>query len=223
MRFMTGATAVLALASLQVAPLAAQGKTFEGTVTFHTVADEDVGSFTYSMKGSRARFEPQAVRMPMYMILDMQKEVMLMVMTGENMYMEMPLDNEDSQGDEVKMPDPVNTGKTDVVAGRSCEIWRLNDPEEEKTYEMCLARDMGMFMQGSNPMGGSGAASAAWQAELRKGGLFPLRVVEKSGGASKQVLVATKIEEKKLDDSLFTVPSGMKKMEMPGGMGRRPR
>lgn len=215
MRFITCGTGVLALALVHVAPLAAQGKTFEGTVTFQTTDEGEVGNFTYSMKGSRARFEPQDLSMPMYMLLDMEKEVMHMVVPSEKMYMEMPIDEESLQDDDAKVPEPVNTGRKDVVAGKSCEIWTMDDPEERATYEMCLARDMGMFMQGKNPMGGGRGGSAAWQAELRKGGLFPLRVVEMSGGESKPILVATKIEAKKLGDSLFTLPPGMKKMSMP--------
>ena len=171
MRFITCGTGVLALALVHVAPLAAQGKTFEGTVTFQTTDEGEVGNFTYSMKGSRARFEPQDLSMPMYMLLDMEKEVMHMVVPSEKMYMEMPIDEESLQDDDAKVPEPVNTGRKDVVAGKSCEIWTMDDPEERATYEMCLARDMGMFMQGKNPMGGGRGGSAAWQAELRKGGL----------------------------------------------------
>lgn len=221
MRIMTSAMTVLAFASLHVASLDAQGKKFEGTVTFHTVVDEDQGTFTYSIKGSKARFEMKDASMPMVMLLDLDRETMAMIMEGENMYMEFPIDDEDASEADQKMPDPVKTDRNDQVAGRSCEIWTLDDPEERKTYEMCVARDMGSFMQTSNPMGGR--SSPAWEAELRKGGMFPLRVIETSGGKSQQILLVTKIEEKKLDDVLFAVPSGMKKMEMPPGMGRRPR
>jgi hypothetical protein len=224
MRILPAAAAALALATMTPAPqsLLAQNKPFEGTVTFQASGNRDEGgTFAYSIKGSRVRFEPQNARMPMYMIMDLEDKVMRMVMTGQNMYMEMPIP--EAEGDEAAASKnaPTNTGRTDEVAGRKCEIWTMT--EDGREFEMCIARDMGAFMQGGGPMARGRRAPPAWQAELRKGGFFPLRVVEKSGSGSNPVLVATKIEERKLDDSLFTVPSGMQKMSMPPGMGgRRP-
>ncbi|HSJ63233.1 MAG TPA: DUF4412 domain-containing protein [Gemmatimonadaceae bacterium] len=220
MRIITAAAALLAVAT--AAPVVpAQGKTFEGTITFEASGGgrNDSGSFAYSIKGSRVRFEPQNAGMPMHMIMDLEEKVMRMVVTGQNMYMEMPIPEVEEDAP-VSKNAPVNTGRTDEVAGRTCEIWTM--AEEGKEFEMCVARDMGTFMQGGGPMARGRRAAPAWQAELRKGGFFPLRVVDKSS-PGKPVLVATKIEEKKLDDALFTVPAGMQKMSMPPGMGgRRP-
>ena len=220
MRF-TSRAAVLCLltAAVPIDPAHGQGKPFEGTVTFEASGGrEDGGTLAYSIKGRRVRFEPEAGRMPMYMIIDLDAMVMRMVMTGQNMYMEMPIPDADSDDAPSSRNAPVNTGRSDQVAGRSCEIWTME--EDGRAFEMCVARDMGVFMQGGGPMGGR--RTPAWQAELRKGGFFPLRVVE-AGAGKKPVLLATKIEEKSLDASLFAVPSGMQKMSMPPGMGgRRP-
>jgi hypothetical protein len=224
MHFTTGATALLALAATLHAPqhADAQNKSFEGTVTFQASGErEGDNTFVYSMKGSRVRFEPQSAQMPMFMIMDLEDKVMRMVMTGQNMYMEVPIPEADGEDAPVSKNAPVNTGRTDEVAGRKCEIWTMT--EDGRSYEMCVARDMGMFMQGGNPMARGRNAPPAWQRELRKGGFFPLRVAQVTGSGSKAVLVATKIEEKRLDDSMFAVPSGMQKMTMPPGMGgRRP-
>jgi hypothetical protein len=215
----SAASALLAVAmtTQSAQPIEAQGK-FEGTVTFEASGERGGDNImVYSIKGSRIRLEPQSARMPMYMVMDMDDKVIRMVMTGQNMVMEMPMpDVADEAAKRVK--EPVNTGRKDKVAGRDCEIWTMADDDAD--YEMCIARDMGMFVQPSGPMQRS--ASPAWQGELRKGGFFPLRVVQKKGSGSETVLVATKVEEKKLDDAMFTVPAGMQKMSMPPGMGRRP-
>ena len=213
----TLASAAAMLATLTSAPFAvpAQGTSFEGTVTFETRMDGEVSSFAYSMKGSRIRFEPRQADMPMYMLMNPDEPVVRMVMIGQNAYMEMAIPDADDASDPTA--EPKNTGRTDEVAGRKCEIWTMTDQGEE--FEMCIARNMGTFMQGGGPM--SRTASPAWQRELRKGGFFPLRI-KTSGGDSQMVMVATKIEEKKLDDSFFDVPAGAKKMSMPPGMGRRP-
>jgi hypothetical protein len=222
MRSISATATLIALVAAVAGGASAQGKSFEGTVTFEGGGGRgESGGFAYSIKGSRVRFEPQGGRMPMYMLMDMEAHTMRVVMTAQNAYMEMELPDADDASAAASKNAPVNTGRTDEVAGRTCEIWTMS--EDGKEFEMCLARDMGTFMQGGGPMMGRGrAAPPAWQRELRKGGFFPLRVAEKTGGTAKTVLVATKVEEKKLDDALFDVPAGANKMSMPPGMGRRP-
>ncbi len=218
MRFLTGAFALATLGSIPTATTHAQDS-FEGTVTFEARGERgEASEFEYSMKGKRIRFEPQDPGTPMYMVMDLEAEVMRMVMTSENMYMEIPIPDAEEEKVKESTGEPVKTNRTDVVAGRKCEIWTMK--EGGKSFEMCVARDLGTFMQGAGPM--SRNATPAWQRELRKGGFFPLRVVEKTAGADRTVLVATKIEQGKLDDSMFGVPAGAKKMSMPPGMGRRP-
>ena len=218
MRFLTGAVALATLASIAPAAALAQ-ESFEGTVTFEARGERgEASGFEYSMKGKRVRFEPQDPQTPMYMVMDLEAEVMRMVMTGQNMYMEIPIPDAEGDNTAASTNEPVKTNRTDEVAGRNCEIWTMT--EGGKSFEMCVARDLGTFMQGAGPM--ARKATPAWQRELRKGGFFPLRVVEKSNGGDKTVLVATKIEQGKLDDSVFGVPVGAKKMAMPPGMGRRP-
>lgn len=216
MRFLTGAVALATIVSTAPVAVLAQ-ETFQGTVTFEARGDRgEATAFAYSMKGKQVRFEPQDPRTPMYMVMDLEAEVMRMVMPGENMYMEIAIPDAEGENAKESGNEPVKTDRMDEVAGRKCEIWTMT--EGRKSFEMCVARDMGAFMQGG---GGPMARSAppAWQRELRKGGFFPLRVVEKASGGDKIVLVATKIEQRELEDSMFGVPAGAKKMTMPG-MGR---
>ena len=220
MRFIASIATLIIATTAAPAGVNAQGKTFEGTVTFESSGGRgDPGGFLYSMKGTRVRFEPQSARMPMYMLMDLDAQTMRMVMPAQNAYMEMEIPDVDEKDAQESTNQPQNTGRKDEVAGRQCEIWTMT--EDGKDFEMCVARDMGTFMQGGGPMAGRGAPPA-WQRELRKGGFFPLRVAETTGGSRKTVLVATKIEEKRLDDAMFDVPTGANKMAMPPGMGRRP-
>lgn len=216
-------TLALALASATPA-LRAQGKQFEGTVTFQSSAESGAeGTFDYSVKGNLVRMDMNARGNSMYIITDADAHKMMMVMPAQNMYMERDLPDMDAasaaEGKDVK---PVNTGRTDTVAGHRCEIWTLTS--EEHSFEMCVARDMGVFASpgGANPM--RRRPPPAWEAELRKGGFFPLRVVRTSGGSPVTVLEATKIEPKSLDASFFKPPADARQMTMPPGMGggRRP-
>lgn len=218
MRFTAPVLALLIIGAIDAMPVAAQGKSFEGTVTFEARGGPDEKTtLVYSIKGSRVRMDPRDAAAEMFMVMDMNEKMMTMVMPGENMYMEFPIPDEDDKAGAAPSVTPVNTGRTDVVAGRKCEIWTMKEQGEE--FEMCVARDMGTFMGGGSPM--TRGASPAWQRELRRGGFFPLRVIQKSGSRDNAVLVATKVEEKSLDEALFKPPAGAKKMAMPPGM-RRP-
>jgi hypothetical protein len=58
--------------------------------------------------------------------------------------------------------------------------------------------------------------------KLYKDGFFPLRISELKGGQPKLKMLATKIEPKSVDASVFQVPSDYTEMKMPGGMPQRP-
>lgn len=217
MRFAASVLTLLAIGAIDAMTAAAQGKSFEGTVTFEARGGpQEKTTLVYSIKGPRVRMDPQDAAAEMFMVMDMNAKTMTMVMPGENMYMEFPIPDDEGKEGAAPSVTPVNTGRTDVVAGRKCEIWTMKEKGEE--FEMCVARDMGTFMGGGSPM--TRAASPAWQRELRKGGFFPLRVIQKGGSGDHAVLVATKVEEKSLDEGMFKPPAGAKKMAMPPGMGR---
>jgi hypothetical protein len=56
----------------------------------------------------------------------------------------------------------------------------------------------------------------SWQRALSSQNLFPLKVVTQMTGEEVTALVATKIEPKKLDPSMFSPPASYQKREMPG-------
>jgi hypothetical protein len=133
---------------------------------------------------------------------------MYMLMPEQKMYMEMDVSqmaDMDVTADNVK---PTKTGKTEVVAGHKCEYWTMK--EEKGQVDVCLARDMGSFEAFSNKSIGD---ASAWQKAIGKNS-FPLKVIMHDDGKEQVALVATKIESKSLDASLFTPPASYKKMEM---------
>jgi len=229
----TRVTASLAVSALCTIPAAAQG--FEGTVTWQMA---DKGEMAQTYKGAQVRTEVtgrggrQGV-----MIMDNSAKTMTMLVPERKMYMQMDMkDMGDRMKDksDAKPPKITATGKTETIAGKTCEVYRYaEEAGKPETMEMCVAKGMGYFMGGNaGPMGmgrrGPGAEMAAVAsnpeyAKLYKDGFFPLRISRLEDGKATNEMVVTKIEPKSVDAAAFKAPADYTEMKMPGGMGGPPQ
>lgn len=115
-------------------------------------------------------------------------------------------------------PKVEKTGKKDVVAGYSCEIWNVTN--EGKKAEICAAEGITWVDLSTVGMSSPEIALAAVTSEANR---FPLRVVAYDvNGAEEMRMEATKVDKKKLDDAHFTVPSDYKVVDMSALMGGLP-
>jgi hypothetical protein len=151
------------------------------------------------------------------MIMDPASHKMYMLMPEQKTYMEMKLSGLDEVDHSPTNAAPTKTGKSEVVAGHKCEYWTVK--EEKGQVDVCLAKDMGGFMVFDNSAIGE---ASAWQQAIGKDS-FPLKVVIHKDEGDEVALVATKVDPKPLDASLFTPPSSYKKMEMNMKMPGTPR
>jgi hypothetical protein len=213
------------------------GGDFEGTITAKIFGGDQDIQLNYSTKGALSRIETSATQERQsftgVMILDMKSGKQMMLLPPTKTYMEMNLKElgEQMKGDEdsTKLPKLTPTGKQETIAGYTCEHWLVDD--EEKT-DVCLAKGLGFFGFGSSEQRGGPlntlrnlnldpeiAAQIEANPELKKfieGGAFPLKITQIENGQPRTVMEVTGIERKTLDDSLFTIPPGYKKMEVPG-------
>lgn len=114
-----------------------------------------------------------------------------------------------------KPPTIDKTGKKDVVAGYSCEIWNVTS--EGKRSEVCVAEGITWIDLADIGMGASELAVAAVAADANR---FPLRLVAYDAkGAEEMRMEATKVEKKKLDDARFVVPPDYRVVDMAAMMG----
>lgn len=211
------AVATLALPSTTMA----QGA-FEGVVTFQVTAGTGgEQTMQYSVKGNKVRMDVTAGGMSMFTLYDGATKTVDMVMPMRQMYMERAVDNEQAMADSAAAKAKIDwTGKKETIAGRECEHANVTDGQGQ-TSDVCLAKGMGPFMRMNGGMGrGRGMGGGGWEGHI--GQAFPLKVI-RNGQVE---MLATKIEEKPLDDSIFRIPDGYQKMQMPmgmpmGGRGRR--
>lgn len=105
-------------------------------------------------------------------------------------------------------PTPVvsKTGRTDTVAGYSCEIVSVVQPPSLARSELCLSRGLTFLGMGVGPFSRLGGG-APWADALQGG--FPLRMETfDASGTSIMKMEATRIDKTSEPDSLFEVPPG---------------
>jgi hypothetical protein len=167
---------------------------------------------TYLIRGDQLRVDmPGGGGMTGYVVLDAGKNVTTMVMRSQRMYMDLGAIQAMMPGaaQAAKTPDIKPTGKKETVAGIECE--HVIVTAKEGQYDVCGAKGLGSFASLPSPMnrGNSGPPGLD---RLGKD-FFPLKMQKVGGDVVMQV---TKIEKKSLDASMFAIPEGYQKMEMPG-------
>src|SRR5262249_21854861 len=205
-------------------------KTFLGNQTMET---------RYAIKGARNRVEthfPEGGAQAEFMqasimLMDVSSRTTTMLFPKTKTYMTMnwgemaeEMTKVSGKNSPMDFPKVTSTGKTETVAGLSCEHWLIGD----KT-DVCMAKGLGYFGGG----GSGGILDKLKNLALRdkikaqldanpefakfvEGGAFPLKMANIENGQPKTIMEVTGVERKSLDDSLFTVPADYKKTEIPG-------
>lgn len=183
------------------------GPGFEGEITMHTQRVGETGSdMRVKSKGDKFRFDVPSPTGTSTAILDPAANKMTMLLDAQKSYMDLDFSKPSAQPS--TNPDTSTakaTGKHETVAGMDCEDWTATDASGKHT-DVCLAAgpsfDLGAL---------SGKPSGAGQKQM-----FPLKSVDYDAkGTELSRMEVTKIEKKKLDDSLFVIPADYKKMELP--------
>jgi hypothetical protein len=216
------------------------GEAFEGTITMRMETPGQNGmDMTYFIKGERSRIESQFGDDPQMrgvMLWDLSVGKMTTLIPQQKMYMTMDftglgasVDESTSDEKEPEFPKLTATGKKETIAGFSCEHYLIGDKQD---VDLCVAKGLGYFGMGGGRGIGSGAGSLKnlflspkliaqaaahpeW-IELLEGGAFPLKMTMTENGQVKMQMEATRIERKKLEDELFTVPADYKELSIPG-------
>lgn len=189
---------------------------FEGVVTYQMGSNGD--SWLYQAKGSKVRIDMTSPKMPsggMSAILDMGAMTTTVLMSTQHVYMTMPMPQNVPMSDSVH--GKITKTGSEVIAGVPCDDYVGTDAKGEKQGMACVARGMGNFLQysSSNPIMRQWASHMSGLNSALGNGGFPLKWVKSNGETT---MLATKVERKSLDASLFSVPAGYTQMQMPAGM-----
>lgn len=188
---------------------------FEGKVTFEVSDEGQNQQISYFVKGNKFLIQPESGEAAGQgsMIYDGDKKAMIIIMTEQKMYMEMPIDATDeiSKSESVGPDYFVKTGNSQNVMGYSCDEFEFKD--EDRKGLALMTKELGSFMFMDNPEGGG---NSQWQKEIMSEGYFPMLVKEEnSSGELETVFKVIDLELMKLDDKMFSAPPGFKKFDMP--------
>ncbi|MBS0170635.1 MAG: DUF4412 domain-containing protein [Nitrospira sp.] len=200
-------------------PALSQAGDFEGVLHMKTTHLDMGGTGTpmdWYVKGDMARMERKREDGRTHvMIMDGQKRTMVMLNSEKKVAMEFNLDDAagkmgDLMKEELDKKSVDRTGKTDKVAGYSCEVWRVSDKQTKKVeHEICVAKGFGRgttaFM---DPKRVQESSQPSWVKQMAKEGGFGLRTINygEDGKESFRSEV-TGIEKKSLNADLFIVPA----------------
>lgn len=180
---------------------------FEGVIYYEVAELSAAGmsEMAYMIKEGKARMEYGNEEQKSSVLFLPDKNQMVVMIHQMQGYMTMDIDDAEEMDESSESEQAENTGQTKTIAGRSCEVWRITDPEE--TYEVCVAKNMGNFV-----MPNTDEETPDWARELMEEGFMPLEVVTLENGGRSVDMRATRIEERNIDDSLFSIPEGYKDM-----------
>ena len=180
----------------------------------------------YMIKAKKFRANMNTSGNEMSSIMDMSAKTVITLMHKHKMYMTYKMDNAFATGAKHPLGGKFyKASGSKTILGYSCEHW-IYEGKTGKT-DMWLTTGLGVFLGLS---GGKTDASGAddWVKAVKAKGLFPLEMDSTGKDNKTMSIVATKVEPKSLSDSLFEVPAGYKKMNMPdfgnmgGGTGKKP-
>jgi hypothetical protein len=188
------------------------GGPFQGSITMTiTNAGKPPETMVYMVKGTKMRFNtPVGERRGGggYVIADTTTNTLTTVMDAQKMAM--VVDMSSAAGGKIsaiadaKKPTSIDrSGKTDTVAGYSCDVVTLTEANGDKG-EACIAKGISYPKMG---------ATSGWMNALNDS--FPLRsVIHDPAGTEKLRMEVTKIDKTPIDDSQFEVPAGYKTTSM---------
>lgn len=197
---------------------------FEGIVTYQiTGRSGHPMTIDYYVKGNKAMIQTHDSVNAMFgaMIIDQDAKTRTMVVPSRKMYMTMPM-NDDKMS--ARMDSSMHDAKikkvgSETVAGIPCDDYTTTGGTANDSGTVCIAHGMGNFAM-------MGMGSASFMSQLEKhvqgfssassGGFFPLKFT-----SQRDTMVATRVDKKTLDPSLFQPPAGYTQMQMPAGAASR--
>lgn len=205
---------------LALLPLpAASEEFFEGVLSFKMGTQGKQTEMKYFMKGSKMRMQIDiAPGMSSAGIADYEKKKIYMLMGQNSMYTEMDIDEKvlaESAGKTFDKSEVIETGETQEILGYTCA--KIVSKKGDETTEIWIAKGFGKFYQPE--MGEKNPTFLALKKKFEEEKAFPFRIITLSPDNKELFkMEVVNVDKKSLDDSLFQIPAGYKKVSMPGAI-----
>ncbi|MEX0773466.1 MAG: DUF4412 domain-containing protein [Balneolales bacterium] len=185
---------------------------FEGAITYKMEADGESQDLTYFMKRNKARVEIAIEQLGgnAVVLIDSESGNMNVLMEQLNMYMEIPIPQDERNADYEEAEGFHLTGETKTIANIQCQQYLFSDERGNETEIWTpVDEEFGNFLFPGmgNKMG------TLKQTDMPDFTFFPF-LVRSSGDDGPMHLEVISLEGKSLNDDLFIVPSNFRKMDI---------
>jgi hypothetical protein len=208
---------LILLLSLLALSAVLSAKSFEGKIRLQMTAEGNKTMFlNYFFKESLMRTDMEVGKGQFTSLVDTVKREITILMPDQKMYMVRPMPETSKRegGEPSRDAEIIRTGETEKILGYKCE--KIIIKSKEGTSDVWGAEGIGSFVGvNSNPMG-KPAPRNAWETALADRGFFPLRMVHRDiSGKERMRMEAVAVEPQSLPASIFAIPEGYQKFEMP--------
>jgi Domain of unknown function (DUF4412) len=165
---------------------------FEGAITLHLSGGGEQGDAIYHVKDQRVRLDLPGDAGPGAFVFDTKKNTGAIL--GRDGKLVASLGSAPAAARSGTPPVIERTGKTDSIAGYTCELWKVR--EGATSRDACVVDNV------------SWASGSSQLASWLPSGVFPLRVIERDRtGTETSRLEVVRIERKSEANTLFTTPA----------------
>ena len=184
---------------------------FEGTVHMNLTAGKNTHQITYTIKGSKLRFDQQIAKGPTSAgLFDVATGEITVLMPEQKMYLTMGAPKV-GLGADTKIEE---TGRTETIAGYPCSEIIVRD--KKHVIEVWTTEALGKMPNLAEAFGNRGRRSA-WENYAADKGLFALRVITRDRkGKERSRLECTEVKREDVADDLFAIPEAYTQLKMPG-------
>ena len=190
---------------------------FEGSLKFKVSADGESGVMQYFIKGENFRMElisENGVTGEKVVSMNIDGQT-IMLIPSEKTYMVMGRSNNngnnfDNSSLTNKEIEKYKTGKEDIILGKKC-IQLVFEDEMEGVFEIWITKEYADLNLTQTTFSGD---LLGWESMFGGLNYFPLLIISRDfEGAETGRFEVLEIKKKKLDDDLFKIPDGFRKME----------
>ncbi|MGC3974123.1 MAG: DUF4412 domain-containing protein [Nitrospira sp.] len=199
---------------LTLIAMSAHAGDFEGVIRMKSSHPDTgtSGTINWYIKGDRGRVEMSRKEGQTHvMLFDGKARTMQMGMPGQKSYLEISMEGDRGERLEelLETQRVERTGKTEKIAGYTCEVWRITDKEEHRAKsELCVAKGFGKAATfWIDPKEARRSSQPGWVKQLAEEGGFGLRSIQYDEAGKESVrMEVVSIEKKTLDASVFAFP-----------------
>lgn len=189
-------------------------QSFEGVIEFRKITASDTTSYKYFVKDHNVRIEEldKKGNITGIMIVMPKENSVKALNTERKLFMDVPHNNPPQMKGKAEV---TKTTTTKEVAGQKCTLWRVKNTEENTEIGYWVAEGKyDFFLPLIKTLNRKDKLGYYFLSIEGNAGVFPMEATEKSllrqDVGSIKVL---KMENKKVDSKLFSIPSDYKKFE----------